>query len=101
MKTANVAEVKARFAAFVREVRNGPVIVTRHGQPAAILVRAPRDPEDLERFMIANSPVFQRIVAAADGQEGVSHSEFWRRMTARRPNRLAERAGRHGRPRRA
>lgn len=82
MRTASVADVKAKFSAYVDAVKGGPVVVTKHGRPAAILVRAPEDPDDLERFMIANNPVFQRIIHEASRQQGVPHDEFWQRLEA-------------------
>ncbi len=45
MKSASVAEVKAGFSRYLDEAREGPVVVTRNGRPAAILT-AVTDPED-------------------------------------------------------
>lgn len=84
MRTASIADVKARLSSYIDQARGGPVIVTRHGRPTAILVRAPEDPDDLERFLIANSPVFQAIIADARKSEGIPHDELWRSLEARR-----------------
>lgn len=83
MKIAPVAEVKARFSAFLKASEEGPVVVTRNGKAVAVLL-AVRDDEDLERLILAYSPKFQAILDAAqqrirDGG-GIPHEEFWREM---------------------
>ena len=53
MKIAALADVKAHLSAYVDECENeGPVIITRNGKPAAVLL-APRDNDDLERLVLA------------------------------------------------
>ena len=49
MKIAPVADVKARFSAYLKRCKDGPVIITRNGRPAAVLIAAP-DEEELERL---------------------------------------------------
>src|SRR5438105_1330922 len=60
MKTASVAEVKARLSAYLKESREGPVIVTQNGKAVAVLL-AVTDEDELERFVLAHSPKFQAI----------------------------------------
>lgn len=80
MRIAPVSEVKARFSAYLKRCVDGPVIITRNGRPAAILIAAP-DEEDLERLVLAHTPRFQRLLEAARGriQEtgGIEHDDFW------------------------
>jgi prevent-host-death family protein len=38
MKIAPVADVKARFSAYLKESEEGPVIVPRNGRPVAVLI---------------------------------------------------------------
>ena len=80
MKIAPVAEVKARFSAYVRRCADGPVIITRNGRPAAVLIAAP-DEEELERLVLAHTPKFQRLLEAAreriEETGGVEHDGFW------------------------
>ena len=53
MKIAALADVKAHLSAYVDECENeGPVIITRNGKAAAVLL-APKDSDDLERLMLA------------------------------------------------
>jgi prevent-host-death family protein len=80
MKIAPVAEVKARFSAYVKRCADGPIIITRNGRPAAVLIAAP-DEEELERLVLAHTPRFQRLLEAARERirdtGGVEHDDFW------------------------
>jgi prevent-host-death family protein len=81
MKVASVADVKAHFSAYLRASEQGPVVVTRNGKPAAVLV-AVGDEDDLERLMMAHSPRLRAILAAArqriEAGDGVPADEFWK-----------------------
>ena len=85
MRIAPVAEVKAHFSRYVDEAQTAPVIVTRNGRPVAVLAAMP-DPEDLERFMLAHTPRFRRLLEAAEQriQEtgGLTHDAFWESVGA-------------------
>lgn len=80
MRIASVAEVKARFSAFLKESEGGPVVVTRNGRPVAVLVGI-RDEEEIERLLMAYSPRLRSILDQSRQQigagEGLSHEEFW------------------------
>jgi prevent-host-death family protein len=101
MRIAPIAEVKARLSEYVTECRNGAVVVTRNGRPAAALV-AIRDDEDLERVLLSESPALRRLLAAAEQRvragQSLGHAEFWTvaesRPRAKPPARVAKR--RHG-----
>jgi PHD/YefM family antitoxin component YafN of YafNO toxin-antitoxin module len=92
MKVAALADVKAHLSAYVGE---GPVIITRNGRAAAVLL-APKDDDDLERLILAYSRRFQSLLAKSrrsiKAGKGVSHDEFWktvaRRHQARRPSQV-------------
>jgi prevent-host-death family protein len=75
-----VAEVKARLSAYIHACEEGPVIITRNGKPAAVLL-AVQDEDELERLVLAYSPKFHAILEAARQQiqetGGVRHDEFW------------------------
>lgn len=85
MKIASVAEVKAKFSAYLKQSEQGAVIVTRNGRPVAALL-AVRDDEELERLVLAHSPRLQAILETARQQiragEGIGHGDFWREMEA-------------------
>jgi prevent-host-death family protein len=87
MKIAALADVKAHLSAYVDECeKEGPVIITRNGKAAAVLL-APKDDDDLERLMLAHSRRFQSLLAKSrrsiKAGKGVSHDEFWK-IVARR-----------------
>jgi len=44
MKIAPVADVKARFSAYLKASTEGPIIVTRHGKPVAVIRCWPTPP---------------------------------------------------------
>lgn len=80
MKIASVADVKAHFSAYLRASEQGPVVVTRNGKPAAVLV-AVADEEALERLMLAHSPRLHAILEAAQERiragAGIPSDAFW------------------------
>jgi len=82
MKIAPVADVKARFSNYVDRTREGPVLVTKNGRPAALLVSVPEDDDELERFILAHTPRFRRLLEAAARRigrgKGLAHEEFWK-----------------------
>jgi antitoxin YefM len=96
MKVASLADVKARLSAYIEELpTKGPVIITRNGKTAAVLI-APEDDEDLERLLIARSPQFQAILnrsrQSIQQGKGLSRDEFWRTVKARRRKAVSKRA---------
>lgn len=80
MKIASVADVKARFSAFLKFSQEGPVVVTRNGKPVAVLLSV-ADEEEVERLLLAYSPRFQSILQTAEQQirdgRGIYHADFW------------------------
>ena len=83
MKIASVADVKARLSAYIQACAEGPVIITRNGKPAAVLLAVP-DEDELERLVLAYSPKFRAVLEAARRQiretGGVRHDEFWQEV---------------------
>ena len=102
MKIAALAEVKAHLSAYVDECENeGPVIITRNGKAAAVLL-APKNDDDLERLMLAHSRRFQSLLSKSrksiQAGKGVSHEEFWKSVSRRhQPKRASQlrKASRH------
>jgi len=80
MKIASIADVKAKFSGYIRDSEQGPVIVTRNGKPVAVLLSV-NEEDEIERLIMAYSPKFQAILAAAEQQvrdgQGIKHDEFW------------------------
>jgi prevent-host-death family protein len=85
MKIASVADVKARLSAYLKESREGPVVVTRNGKPVAVLM-AVTDEDELERLVLAHSPKFQAMLDKSRRQieetGGIPHEDFWRQVEA-------------------
>ncbi|MEJ5311068.1 MAG: type II toxin-antitoxin system Phd/YefM family antitoxin [Anaerolineae bacterium] len=83
MNIAPLADVKARFSAYIKKVQDEPVIVTKNGRPVAIMLGI-LDKDDLERIMLATSPRFQALLDAAERriQEtgGMSHDDVWAQL---------------------
>ncbi len=86
MKIASVADVKARFSAFLKASKRGPVVVTRNGKPAAVLLSVD-DEDEIERLALAYSPKFQRMLNLARQQiregRGIQHGDLWREVEDR------------------
>ena len=88
MKIAPVAELKAQFSAYLKSSTEGPIVVTRHGKPVAVLLSIEHE-DELERLVLAYTPKFQGILEAAREQiretGGIGHEEFWQEMEAETP----------------
>ena len=98
MKIASVADVKARLSAYLEECETkGPVVITRNGKAVAILL-APVDDEDLERLLLARSPLFQALLTRSRQSiragRGLSRNEFWKAAKQRYQSRTTQRASR-------
>ncbi len=80
MRIAPLADVKANLSKFVEQCQEGPVVITKNGRPAAMLVCI-SDEDDLERMLMAYSPRLRRYLdqAAANARAGhkLGHDEFW------------------------
>jgi prevent-host-death family protein len=86
MKIVPLAEVKAKLSQYLDEAAtDGPVIITRNGRAAAVLL-APKNDDDLERLILANSPKFQALLERSQNSvregHGLSHDEFWAQVDA-------------------
>lgn len=80
MKIASVADVKARLSAFIRASEEGPIVITRNGKPAAVLL-AVEDDEELERLILAYTPKFRTLLDASRDQikqgKTLTHEALW------------------------
>ena len=64
MKVVNTVELKNQSNKLLKEVMSGtPVIITFRGKPAASLL--PLDQENLEDFVIENSPKIKKMIQEA------------------------------------
>jgi prevent-host-death family protein len=96
MKVASVAEVAADFGVFLKDSENGPVVVTRHGKPVAVLLATDNE-GDLERLLMGHSPKLQAILEAARKRfrsgAGIPHETFWKEVVAENAGKPKRRRG--------
>ena len=65
MRAANTVELKNKTNKILKEVMKGsPVIITYRGKPAASIT--PLTENDLEDFVLENSPTVQKMIAEAE-----------------------------------
>src|SRR5262245_7773641 len=93
MRIAPLADVKARLSAYLDECgTEGPVVITRNGKAAAVLL-VPQDDDDLERLMLGRSPRFQAMLDRSRRRikrgEGLSEETFWEAVRKRAQERKA------------
>jgi prevent-host-death family protein len=97
-RIAPLADVKARLSAYLDECAvEGPVVITRNGKAAAVLL-VPHDDDDLERLLLGRSPRFQAMLdrsrqSIMEGK-GLSEKAFWEAVRKRAQARKASAKGR-------
>lgn len=86
MNIAPLADVKARFSAYIKKTQSEPVIVTKNGRPVAIMIGI-SDQDDLERIILATSPKLRALLDEAErriqGTGGISHDDVWAQIEAK------------------
>jgi len=92
MRIAPLADVKARLSAYLDECGvEGPVVITRNGKAAAVLL-VPHD-DDLERLMLGRSSRFQALLDRSRQSikkgKALSEKEFWEAVRKRARERKA------------
>ena len=98
MRIAPLADVKARLSAYLDQCGvEGPLIITRNGKAAAVLL-VPYDDDDMERLMLGRSPRFRALLnrsrqSIKEGK-GLSERDFWKVIRQRAQKREAAPAGR-------
>src|SRR5205814_7400764 len=89
VKIASVADVKARFSAFLKASEGGPVVVTRNGRPVAVIVGV-QDEEEIECLLMAYSPHLRAILERSRQQfltgQWLSEEEFWSQFEQSKPS---------------
>jgi prevent-host-death family protein len=87
MRIAPLADVKARFSAYLERCETeGPIVITRNGRAVGVLI-APLDDDDLEMLLMARSPRFQALLdlsrRSIKAGKGLSEKEFWKAVAGR------------------
>ena len=84
MKIAPFAEVKAHFSEYLKATEGGPIVVTRNGRPAAVMIAVGDDEDELERLLLSYSPRFQEVLWRSRKQiqatGGIEHEAFWHEL---------------------
>jgi len=98
MKIAPLADVKARLSAYMAEsAREGPIVITRNGRPAAVLL-TPIDADDLDRLILARSrrlrALLEKSRRSIQAGKGLPETEFWHEVARR--GRARTRSARRG-----
>jgi prevent-host-death family protein len=93
MRSVPVAEAKAKLSEVIESL-DEPVVITRHGQPVAVLMAIPEDQDDMDSFLLAHHPGFRAMVRKAKQSRILTSDEFWdkvgerqKRGSSRRPRR--------------
>src|SRR5204863_7902032 len=97
MRIAPLADVKARWSAYLDECGvEGPIVITRDGKAVAVLL-VPYDDNDLERLMLGRSPRFQALLDRSRRSikkgNGLSEEAVWEAVRKRAQERRAGKAG--------
>lgn len=61
MRIASLRDVKNRFSFYVEETASGPVVVTKNGKAAVVMLHV-EDDDQLEDILIGHSPKLQSIL---------------------------------------
>ena len=98
MRIAPLADVKARFSAYLDQCGvEGPLVITRNGKAAAVLL-VPYDDDDLERLMLGRSSRFQAMLNRSRQSikkgKGLSEKAFWDAVRKRAQKRKSAAEGR-------
>jgi prevent-host-death family protein len=92
MNIAPIADVKARFSAYIKKTLQGPVVVTKNGRPVVVMLSV-KDEVELERILLAHSRKFQAMLDAAEQRikdtGGIEHDDLWNMLEAE-PQPVAE-----------
>ena len=83
MKILPLDKVRAHFREIVAALPEEAVIVTRNGEPAALMLPLSKD-DDVESILLLNSRSFRRLIeesrAQARSGQTLSHEEFWEQV---------------------
>lgn len=103
MRIAALADVKSRLSDYLDEcVTEGPVVITRNGKAAALLL-VPFDDDDLAQLVLGRSRQFRALLdrsrQSIKAGKGLSEKAFWdavrqRAKDRRNPVSTARRSGR-------
>ncbi|HEV2971442.1 MAG TPA: type II toxin-antitoxin system prevent-host-death family antitoxin [Pirellulales bacterium] len=83
MKSASAARIAAQFNRYLEASREQPVLITRDGEPIAVLL-AVQGKADAKRLVSGGPRMLTSILAEAHEQlgqgRGIPHDQFWREV---------------------
>lgn len=94
MKTIAFADAKDQLSKYLREAEQAPIVITRHGRPAGVLIGFETE-DDWFEYKLENDPRFLQRVAEARADFGAGQGVAWedirkeedRRTNASKPRR--------------
>jgi prevent-host-death family protein len=89
MKAVALAKVKDDLSRYLRQAEREEIVITRHGQPAAVLIGFKRE-EDWFEYRLEHHPEFLRRIAEARAELAAGHGV---RLRALKPRARRKRAG--------
>ena len=81
MKTINVRDLQKKIKECVTTSQTEKVVVTRHGQPAAILIGV--EGQDWEDLLLETSPAFWKLIEARRGEKTIPLAKARKRLESR------------------
>ena len=75
MKTASARDLQRQAASCIESAQKGPVVITRYGKPAAVLIGA--EGLDWEDIYLSTNVKFWQEVARRRRQQLLSHEDVW------------------------
>jgi prevent-host-death family protein len=75
MKTASARDLQKQAATCIESAQKGPVVITRYGQPVAVLTGT--EGLDWEDLYYMTSPRFWKEIERRRGRPTLSHEEVW------------------------
>ncbi|MFH1706345.1 MAG: type II toxin-antitoxin system Phd/YefM family antitoxin [Planctomycetota bacterium] len=86
MKQLPLAEVKDHLTRYLRDAEHGPIVITRHGKPAGVLMGFASEDEWFE-YRLENDPAFlkriERARLAIKRGKGMAWEQVKREMAAK------------------
>jgi hypothetical protein len=80
MKSISLDEVKSNFESYLSESQSEPFLITKEGQPIAVMSLI-IDPDELERMLLANNDKFQEVLTQSRKslleEGGMNSDDFW------------------------
>jgi prevent-host-death family protein len=89
MRTLDVTKATGPLADYAREIKKGPVLLTRRGKPVAALVSVRN--ADAETLALSTSPLFMALIdrsrSRLKSEGSLSQGEIRRRLSIKRTGR--------------